>query len=177
MAETEEPGGTYFTPKNFTLSRFQVHLPDDTKPSIVFNEATGRWENTAEGEEDTCAPAAPPPMMNSAAAPGGGGGGPGGPANAAPMNFRANLGKKKGRGYVDVLSQSGMAKPMEAGSTPGLVNGNVGGPPGALLDPSTPPAPQDGPTSLDYGGGGGAPPPMMMFNPSAMGGAQQPPAF
>ena len=93
------------------------------------------------------------------------------------MNFRANLGKKKGRGYVDVLSQSGMAKPMEAGSTPGLVNGNVGGPPGALLDPSTPPAPQDGPTSLDYGGGGGAPPPMMMFNPSAMGGAQQPPAF
>ena len=105
-------------------------------------------------------------MMSSAGAPGGGG--PGGPANAAPMNFRANLGKKKGRGYVDVLSQSGMAKPMEAGSTPGLANGNVGGPPGALLDPSTPPAPQDGPTS---------PPPMIMFNPSAMGGTQQPPAF
>merc|ERR1719242_2866899 len=114
------PGLTsWLKPKN------QVHLPDDTKPSIVFNEATGRWENTAEGEEDTCAPAAPPPMMSSAAAPGGGGGGPGGPTNAAPMNFRANLGKKKGRGYVDVLSQSGMAKPMEAGSTPGLANGNV----------------------------------------------------
>ena len=143
----------------------------------MFNEATGRWENTAEGEEDTCAPAAPPPMMAAAPSSGGGPGGPGGPANAPPMNFRAGLvGKKKGRGYVDVLSQSGMAKPMAAGSTPGLVNGNAGGPPGALLDPSTPPAPPDVPTSLDYGGGG-APPPMMMFNPSAMGGAEQPPAF
>jgi len=161
---------SWLKPKN------QVHLPDDTKPSIVFNEGTGRWENTTEGEEDICAPAAPPPMMS--AAPSMGPGGPGGPTGAAPMNFRAGLvGKKKGRGYVDVLSQSGMAKPMAAGSTPGLVNGIAGGgPPGALLDPSTPPAPLDGPTSLDYGGGG-APPPMMMFNPSAMGGAEQPPAF
>ena len=104
-------------------------------------------------------------MMSSDGAPGGGG--PGGPANAAPVNFRAGLvGKKKGRGYVDVLSQSGMTKPMAAGSTPGLVNGNVGN--GALLDPPTPPAPQDGPTE---------PPPMRMFSPSAMGPAQQPPAF
>merc|ERR1719201_1966328 len=69
---------SWLKPKN------QVHLPDDSKPSIVFNEATGRWENTAEGEEDTCAPAAPPPMMVAAPSPGGG---PGGPASAAPMNF------------------------------------------------------------------------------------------
>jgi len=148
---------SWLKPKN------QVHLPDDSKPSIVFNEATGRWENQAEGEEDTCAPAAPPPMLAApSAAPG-----------AAPpaMNFRAGLVGKKRSGYV---ATPGIT-PAPLALAPALPGGAP--PPGpALLDPSTPPAPQGGPTSLDYGGGGeGAPPPMMMFNPSAMGGTIQPP--
>ena len=119
-----------------------------------------------EGEEDSCAPAAPPPMM--AAAPSTGGPSQGGAP--PPVNYRAGLTTRRGRGgYVDVLSQSGMAKPMTM--TPSsLTNGAPPGPGPALLDPSSPPSPQDGPTSLDYGGASSAPPPMMMFDPSSMGG-------
>ena len=105
-----------------------MHLPDDSKPTIVFNESTGRWENTVEGEEDSCAPAAPPPMM--AAAPSTGGPSQGGAP--PPVNYRAGLTTRRGRGgYVDVLSQSGMAKPMTM--TPSAL---TNGAPPALAPPS-----------------------------------------
>lgn len=172
---------SWLKPKN------QVHLPDDSKPTIIFNESTGRWENTAEGEEDSCAPAAPPPMMAATPSNSGNAPQPGGGGAPPPMNFRAGLTKRKGRGgYVDVLSQSGMAKPMTM-APPSLNNDPALpplGPAPSLLDPSNPPSPQGGPTSLDYGDGGSnapnhAPPPMMMFNPSTMGGlgVDQPPAL
>ena len=163
----------------------QVHLPDDSKPSIVFNESTGRWENTVDGEQEAVAPTAPPPMMPGVPASNGGvaGGLPGGLGGGAPppnMSFRAGLTKKRGRaGYVDALSQSGMAKPMTMMAPP-LSNGSAAPLPStpALLDPSTPPSPQDGPESLDFGaGGGGGAPPMMMFNPSSLGSLEPPPAF
>jgi hypothetical protein len=154
-----------------SLSPNQVHLPDDSKPSIVFDEASGRWVNTAGGDEDSSAPAAPPPMMPAMGAA------PPGTAPAAPINFRAGLTKRKGRGgYVDVLSQSGMAAPPGPAAFANGPSLPPAGPP-SLLDPANPPSPLGGPTSLDYGGAGGAPS-MMMFNPGSMGGmADQPPAF
>jgi len=183
----------------------QVHLPDDKDKTIVYDEAKGRWVNL-EGDEDDLAPAAPPPMDPAFSATGGGAALPPGPAGgssappAAPTSFRAGLGSRRGRsGYVDVLGQAGISKPI---SNPMLPNGALSPPgppsgaPPAMLNPNLPPSSGEGPTSLsttnpymvpDSAGmkedlgttAGPASMPMMMFNPSSMtgGGAEQPPGF
>eukprot|EP00092_Neocalanus_flemingeri_P007473 GFUD01008070.1.p1 GENE.GFUD01008070.1~~GFUD01008070.1.p1 ORF type:complete len:2334 (+),score=842.22 GFUD01008070.1:46-7047(+) len=182
----------------------QVHLPDDKDKTIVYDEAKGRWVNL-DGEDDDLAPAAPPPMDPAFSSPAAGPAtGPSGPP-AAPTSYRAGLGNRRGRGYVDVLGQAGLSKPM---STPLLPNGvppggMLGSPPSlggmappSLLNPNLAPTSSDGPTSLTTsnpymvpdGGAGGddtittsgsASMPMMMFNPSNMAGAgaEQPPGF
>ena len=182
----------------------QVHLPDDKDKTIVYDEAKGRWVNL-EGDEDDLAPAAPPPMDPAFSATGGGAalppgpaGGPAGPP-AAPTSFRAGLGSRRGRsGYVDVLGQAGISKPI---TNPMLPNGALSPPgppsvaPPAMLNPNLPPSNSDGPTSLstttpymvpdnagmkeDPGANTGPASMPMMFNPSSMtgGGAEQPPGF
>ena len=133
-----------------------VHLPDDNDKKIVYDEAKGRWVNL-DGDEDDLAPAAPPPMDPAFSAPKGGPAtGPGGPP-ATQTSFRAGLGSRRGRGYVDVLGQAGLSKPM---STPMLPNGAppagmLGSPPAmggmappAMLNPNLAPISNDGPTSL-----------------------------
>jgi len=182
----------------------QVHLPDDKDKTIVYDEAKGRWVNL-DGEEDDLAPAAPPPMDPAFSSPSSGPApGPGGPP-VAPTSYRAGLGGRRGRGYVDVLGQAGLSKPM---STPMIPNGAppggmLGSPPAmggmappVMLNPNLAPTSSDGPTSLTTsnnpymvpGGGGGGdensansgPSSMpMMFNPSSMAGvsADQPPGF
>merc|ERR1712106_827455 len=184
----------------------QVHLPDDKDKTIVYDEAKGRWVNM-DGEEDDLAPAAPPPMDPAFSAPSAGPtpGGPAGPGSgppAAPTSYRAGLGNRRGRsGYVDVLGQAGLSKPM---SNPLLLNGGMppnGSPsmgamaPPAMLNPNLAPASSDGPTSLSTGNQymlpdsvakedssantGPSSMPMMMFNPGNMAGAggEQPPGF
>merc|ERR1712013_267902 len=182
----------------------QVHLPDDKDKTIVYDEAKGRWVNL-EGDEDDLAPAAPPPMDPAFSATGGGAalppgpaGGPAGPP-AAPTSFRAGLGSRRGRsGYVDVLGQAGISKPI---TNPMLPNGALSPPglpsgaPPAMLNPDLPPSNNEGPTSLstttpymvpdkagmreDSGANTGPASMPMMFNPSSMtgGGAEQPPGF
>ena len=134
------------------LSKFwkndQAILPDDKDNRIVYDEAKGRWVNLDE-DEDEAGPAAPPPMDPSfSAAPADSSARPGavGGPKAPPTSFRAGLASRRaGRGYVDVLGQSGMSKPVT--SDPGMV------PNGA-----PPVAPAAAP-------GLGAPP--VMFNPGA----------
>merc|ERR1711862_459854 len=97
---------------------------------------------------------------------------------AAPINFRAGLTSKRGRGYVDVLSQSGMSKPV---SGPAMVPN--GAPPSssmappAMLTPSGPVPSQDGPSSLTTPATADDGPSSMpmMFNPSSMSTASMPP--
>ena len=95
------------------IKKDQVHLPDDQDKRIIFDEAKGRWVNLDEDESESAA-AAPPPMdpaFSQPAVPAAGGPTPGAATSNAPpaVNFRAGLTKKRGgRGYVDVLSQSGM---------------------------------------------------------------------
>merc|ERR1719318_1582216 len=184
----------------------QVHLPDDKDKTIVYDEAKGRWVNL-DGDDDDLAPAAPPPMDPAFSAPASGPtpAGPAGPGSgppAAPTSYRAGLGSRRGRsGYVDVLGQAGLSKPM---TNPLLPNGGAPPPgppsmgslvPPAMLNPNMAPISNDGPTSLatsnpymvpDSGQGkedastsaGPASMPMM-FNPSNMAGegAEQPPGF
>ena len=181
----------------------QIHLPDDKDKKIVFDEAKGRWVNL-DGDDDDLAPAAPPPKdpafsvptATTLSGPAAFGGGP----PVAPTSFRAGLGSRRGRsGYVDVLGQAGLSKPM---ANPMLPNGGPGGgppvgtSPPTMFNPNIAPISGDGPTSLDTGsnnpymvpdkGGddegvsssGPASMPMM-FNPSAMSGTgtEQPPGF
>jgi len=174
------------------LSKFwktdQAILPDDKDNRIIFDEAKGRWVNLDE-DEDESGPAAPPPMdpafSAASAAPSAGPGGAGAPP---PTSFRAGLtSRRAGRGYVDVLGQSGMSKPVTSG--PGLVpNGappvspaaaapGLGAPP-AMFNPGAPVVSQE-PTpgsegDQDTGGPASMP---MMFNPSSMGNAAMPPNF
>jgi len=150
----------------------QVHLPDDQpgNESIVFNEASGKWENK-DGDNDSVAPAAPPPMDPQFSAQ----------PNAPPTNFRAGLTKKRGaRGYVDILGQSGMSKPVADGTVllPNNMPTSISQPPPSLMNPNQPPS--DGPTSLQTDTSDPAPSSMpMMFNPGFMGamGPDQPPGF
>jgi len=174
----------------------QVHLPDDQDKTIVYDEAKGRWVNL-EGDDDDLAPAAPPPMDPAFSAPTGGSAAPPGGSSgppAAPTSYRAGLGSRRGRsGYVDVLGQAGLSKPI---TNPMLPNGGVPSlAPPAMLNPNTAPSTSGGPTSLSTtnpymvpGSDGGkedtsantGPASMpMMFNPSSMvgGGADQPPGF
>ena len=162
----------------------QVHLPDDKDKRIVFDEKTGKWVNL-DADEDESAPAPPPPMdpAFSQPQPAAAGSSPAAAAGqppAAPINFRAGLTSKRGRGYVDVLSQSGMSKPV---SGPAMVPN--GAPPSssmappAMLTPSGPVPSQDGPSSLTTPAAADDGPSSMpmMFNPSSMGTASMPPNF
>jgi len=175
------------------LSKFwkndQAILPDDKDNRIIFDEAKGRWVNLDE-DEDEAGPAAPPPMdpafsaapADSSARPGAAGG-----PQAPPTSFRAGLASRRaGRGYVDVLGQSGMSKPVT--SDPGLVpNGappvasaaapGLGAPPVMFNPGATPLTSQEaqGPgADQDTGGPASMP---MMFNPSSMGSSAMPPNF
>ena len=164
----------------------QVHLPDDNDKRIVYDEDKKRWVNLDE-DEDSQGPAAPPPMdpafsqpSTGAGGPGGGPGGAGGPP-AAPTNFRAGLaGRRGGRGYVDVLGQSGMSKPSSA---PAMVP-NGAPPPSSAAPPMMfsplPPAPGQDDTApasdtSDVNSGPASMP--MMFNPNSMTNSSLPPAF
>merc|ERR1740123_882037 len=106
------------------LSKFwksdQAILPDDKENRIIFDEAKGRWVNLDE-DEDEAGPAAPPPMDPAfSAASAGPSAGPGGQQPPPVTSFRAGLTSRRGgRGYVDVLGQSGMSKPVSSGA--GLV--------------------------------------------------------
>ena len=130
----------------------QVHLPDDSDKKIVYDEKLGRWVNM-DGDEDEMAPAAPPPMDPAFAAAG-----PASmptaaavsPTATSPSGFRAQPGKRRGRGYVDVFGQAGATKPVPVS-------------PMMLVDPMLPPGPP--------GGGGSSGPsagllPPAIFNPT-----------
>jgi hypothetical protein len=170
----------------------QVHLPDDSDKTIVYDEKLGRWVNQ-DGEEDSLAPAAPPPMdpsfMSPPTSPGPGNPGMGVgamPMGSPPVSFRAP--KRRGRGYVDVFGQSGVTKPVTA---PPMLLPTDSGPTSlpvspAIFNPSLGPTSEEGSeerTSLpileqsSQEVGGNPPPPMMMFNPSSMTSVTDPPAF
>jgi hypothetical protein len=138
----------------FVGSSNQVHLPDDSDKKIVFDEKLGRWVNL-DGDQDDLAPAAPPPMDPSfasgvpAASPGGVSG-PTTPSGLSPTGFRAQPGKRRGRGYVDVFSQAGATKPVPVS-------------PMMLVDPMAPPSNSSG---GGIGTAGLAPPLPAIFNPT-----------
>ena len=153
----------------------QVHLPDDKDKRIIYDEAKGKWVNLDE-DEDTSVAAAPPPMMGGMP-----GGGPG--TAPAPTSYRAGLaGKRAGRGYVNVLGQSGMTKPTGPAMIPNGGGGGGGGgqPPMAPLDlpslpASTPLVPLSQPgdnNSQDNSGPASMP---LMFNPGSLSGSSLPP--
>ena len=181
------------------LSKFwkndQAILPDDKDNRIIFDEAKGRWVNLDE-DEDEAGPAAPPPMdpafSAASTAPAAGPGGPGGPGGppAAPTSFRAGLTSRRGgRGYVDVLGQSGMSKPVSSpammpnGAPPVSPAAPGMAPPPAMFNPGAPVSAQGAPGSLTHPAGGdqseeSGPASMpMMFNPSSMGASAMPPNF
>ena len=173
----------------------------------MFDEAKGRWVNLDEDESES-GPAAPPPMdpaftaaQPAAAGPAAGPAPAGGGPPAAAPSFRAGLtSRRAGRGYVDVLSQSGMAKPNQI-SAPGALLPNGGPAPGppAMLTPAAGLQQQEaGPSSLQAEDSSSSLPPMMfnpstagtaatadtaaagppmMFNPSSLGTASMPPNF
>ncbi len=195
----------------FVGSTNQVHLPDDSDKKIVYDEKLGRWVNL-DGDEDDLAPAAPPPMDPSfamgavAPAPGGAAAPSSGLLSSPTTGFRAQPGKRRGRGYVDVFGQAGATKPvpvspMMLGDPMAPPGGTAGGGGGGL--PPTPAAfptifnptltahsSDDIPTGFaatttsassdettaNEGGGGPASMPMM-FNPSYMTTVTAPPAF
>jgi len=147
----------------------QVHLPDDQDKRIIYDEAKGKWVNLDE-DEDSSVSAAPPPM-DPVCVPGSG------PSSGpAPTNYRAGLaGRRAGRGYVNVLGQSGMTKPVAAPMMPN------GAPPMTPLDPpaSNPasnlmvPSSQASDENLPDNSGPASMP--MMFNPNSMSGSSLPP--
>lgn len=178
----------------------QIHLPDDTKKTIYYDEDLKRWVNTDE-DEDTSTPAAPPPMdpafmmnnppMGQTAQL------PGAPSNApptAPTSFRR---KGRGRAYVDVIGQSGITKPISSTNAPPMLmpsTPSTDQPPGGMTPMLFNPAAvsqgaDDGPSSLQLGGSigaadgqddqnsSGAQSMPMMFNPSSMGSVTAPPTF
>lgn len=171
----------------------QVHLPDDSDQTIMYDEKLKRWVNK-DGDDDTLAPAAPPPMDSSFAPgpmgqPNGGGPGMLGPASnlgptsngPAPVSFRAP--KRKGRGYVDVFGQSGVSTPITA-QPPMLMNNEPSSLPAipAIFNPSLPPINDvsSEQTSLPTPVSEPAQPESsmpMMFNPSSMAHMTSPPAF
>ncbi|XP_066295369.1 protein transport protein Sec16A-like isoform X2 [Branchiostoma lanceolatum] len=83
----------------------EIHLPDDTNKSIVWDATRGKWINQNEAEEEDAAPPPPPPKdpMPSPA------GGPAPPPGNTPNRFSRRAGPT-GK-YVDVLNQSGTTKP------------------------------------------------------------------
>lgn len=117
----------------------QIHLPDDSNKSIVYDDKLGRWVNL-DGSDDSMAPVGPPPMdpvfMGGSVSkpdtvPNGMPLPPNNNSPAAPtlmattnltQSFRAP--KRKGRGYVDVLVKSGATKPV---TTPPMLLSPVGG--------------------------------------------------
>jgi len=177
----------------------QVHLPDDSKKSIYYDENLKRWVNTDE-DEDTSAPAAPPPMdsafMTNNPSMGQTAPLPGAPSNAppaAPTSFRR---KGRGRAYVDVIGQSGMSKPISGSSAPPMMmpsSPSTDQPPGItpmLFNPgAVSEGVDDAPSSLQLSGSvaaavgqddqnsSGAQSMPMMFNPSSMGSVTAPPTF
>jgi len=104
----------------------QIHLPDDSNKSIIYDEKLGRWINK-DGDDDSLVPVGPPPMdplfmgsnnKTSSHVPNGqpaislskvssGAIEPGAPP---VQSYRAT--KRKGRGYVDVFGKSGATKPV-----------------------------------------------------------------
>ena len=165
----------------------QAILPDDKDKRIIFDEAKGRWVSLDEDEDE--GGAATPPLMDrsfsaafsgSSARPGAAGG-----PQAPPTSFRAGLASRRaGRGYVDVLGQSGMSKPVT--SDPGMVpNGappvapaaapGLGAPP-VMFNPGATPLTSQEAQGGDQDTGGPASMPMM-FNPSSMGSSAMPPNF
>ena len=162
---------------------WQVHLPDDKDKRIIYDEAKGKWVNLDE-DEDTAVAAAPPPMMAGMGGGGGGGGGMPGPGSGqAPTSYRAGLaGRRGGRGYVNVLGQSGMTKPAAAMPN-GASSGGGGGLPPPMMTPldfpslpaATPMVPASQPsndTSQDNSGPASMP---LMFNPGSLSGSSLPP--
>ena len=146
----------------------QVHLPDDKDKRIIYDEAKGKWVNLDE-DEDTAVAAAPPPMMGGMP-----GGGPG--AGPAPTSYRAGLaGRRGGRGYVNVLGQSGMTKP--AGPT--MMPNGGGQPPLTPLDlpgpASTPMVPVNQPSDDNTQDSSGPASMPLMFNPGSLSGSSIPP--
>jgi hypothetical protein len=188
----------------FVGSTNQVHLPDDSDKKIVYDEKLGRWVNL-DGDEDDLAPAAPPPMDPSfavAPAPGGGAAPTSGLLSAPTSGFRAQPGKRRGRGYVDVFGQAGATKPVPVSP---MMLGDPMAPPGGAAGGGGAPTPAAFPTifnptltahsnddiptgfaattsassdetTANEGEGGPASMPMM-FNPSYMTTVTAPPAF
>ena len=123
--------------------------------------------------------AAPPPMM------GGMGGMPGGgPGTApAPTSYRAGLaGRRGGRGYVNVLGQSGMTKPSGPTMMPNGGSGGGGGgqPPMTPLEPpsvpfTTPMVPVNQPSDDNIPDNSGPASMPLMFNPGSLTGSSLPP--
>ncbi|XP_078603784.1 uncharacterized protein LOC144877644 isoform X5 [Branchiostoma floridae x Branchiostoma japonicum] len=106
---TQRSGGTSWLGGLFTKmmrGKNEIHLPDDTNKSIVWDASRNKWVNQNEDEEEDAAPPPPPPkdpMMPSPA------GGPAPPPGNTPNRFSRRAGPT-GK-YVDVLNQSGTTKP------------------------------------------------------------------
>ncbi|XP_078685894.1 uncharacterized protein LOC144918746 [Branchiostoma floridae x Branchiostoma belcheri] len=117
---SQRSGGTSWLGGLFTKmmrGKNEIHLPDDTNKSIVWDAARNKWVNQDEGEEEDAAPPPPPPKdpMPSPA------GGPAPPPGNTPNRFSRRAGPT-GK-YVDVLNQSGTTKP--AAPPPDLFPGLV----------------------------------------------------
>eukprot|EP00058_Branchiostoma_floridae_P014780 XP_002600268.1 hypothetical protein BRAFLDRAFT_66773 [Branchiostoma floridae] len=108
-SSTQRSGGTSWLGGLFTKmmrGKNEIHLPDDTNKSIVWDASRNKWVNQNEDEEEDAAPPPPPPkdpMMPSPA------GGPAPPPGNTPNRFSRRAGPT-GK-YVDVLNQSGTTKP------------------------------------------------------------------
>ncbi|XP_035685316.1 protein transport protein Sec16A-like [Branchiostoma floridae] len=107
--QEKRSGGTSWLGGLFTKmmrGKNEIHLPDDTNKSIVWDATRNKWVNQNEDEEEDAAPPPPPPkdpMMPSPA------GGPAPPPGNTPNRFSRRAGPT-GK-YVDVLNQSGTTKP------------------------------------------------------------------
>ncbi|XP_059213835.1 protein transport protein Sec16A isoform X2 [Centropristis striata] len=95
------------------MSKNEVHLPDDNKPTIVWDEQKQRWVDLNEPEEESKPPPPPPsgfPKMPQMPGPGA----PGAPAapqsGGPPVNMFSRRAGTKSR-YVDVLNPSRVSKP------------------------------------------------------------------
>ncbi|XP_072518719.1 protein transport protein Sec16A isoform X2 [Salminus brasiliensis] len=103
----------------YRRGKSEVHLPDDTNKSIVWDGSKQRWVNLDEPEEESKPPPPPPamfpkaPMGGPAAGPGMGGP-PGAPGAGPPVNMFSRKAGTRGR-YVDVLNPGrGDSKPAPA---------------------------------------------------------------
>ncbi|VDL62097.1 unnamed protein product [Hymenolepis diminuta] len=108
----------------------EVYLPDDSNPTIVWDEATGRWRDKLGGDQEVDAPPPPPQMSAVPAMPQNNTpmGHPGAPPTSNPVPLHVLAGGSSGSGsggattrsrYVNVLAKQGVSIGPKAGELKG----------------------------------------------------------